>query len=66
MNKLEYNKRMVGKTVIVSSKHRPEWQGTIVDVINEDEFVVTDPFGKNHNISMFDIRSTTNEKTTKR
>tara|TARA_B100000085_G_C18325671_1_gene424103 strand:+ start:156 stop:347 length:192 start_codon:yes stop_codon:yes gene_type:complete len=62
MKKIEYNKKMVGKTVIVSTRGKGDWKGTVVDVINEDEFLVTDPLGKTHNISMYDIRSLSNEK----
>ena len=62
MKRIEYNKKIVGKTVIVSTREKGDWRGTVVDVVNEDEFLVTDILGKTHNISIYDIRSLSNEK----
>ena len=55
-SKVDINKRMVGKTVLVVSKGN-SWTGVVSDVLDEKTFKVTNIKGENKNVDIFDIRS---------
>lgn len=57
MNKIDYNKKMVGKSVLVEDEHSP-WKGKIVSVLDEDTFLVSNPkTGATFKVSIYDVRS---------
>lgn len=55
-SKVDINKKMVGKTVLVVSEGN-NWTGVVSDVLDEKTFKVTDIKGENKNVDIFDIRS---------
>jgi len=55
-NKVEINKKMVGKPVLVVSQG-VSWTGVVSDVLDEKTFRVTNIKGQNKNVDIFDIRS---------
>lgn len=63
MERIDYNKKMLGKKVSVENSPSP-WEGAIVGVIDEENFSVKkDSSGKIYAVSMYDIRSLENETT---
>jgi hypothetical protein len=56
-NRIEINKRMIGKTVNVLCKTGINWIGEITDVKNEETFTVTNTDGDSFNVDIWDIRS---------
>jgi|TARA_Y100000310_G_C20093239_1_gene539267 hypothetical protein len=61
MNKIDFNKKMIGKDVYVDN-HTPKQIGRVVDVINEDSFLVKMTCGQILTVSIYDIRSLENAK----
>lgn len=55
-NKVQFNRKMVGKTVLVVSQG-DSWAGVVSDVLDEKTFIVTNTKGQNKNVDIFDIRS---------
>ena len=55
-NKVEINRKMVGKTVMVVSQGA-QWTGVVSDVLDEKTFKVTDIKGQDKSVDIFDIRS---------
>tara|TARA_B100000214_G_scaffold366454_1_gene335427 strand:+ start:57 stop:242 length:186 start_codon:yes stop_codon:yes gene_type:complete len=55
-SKVDINKKMVGKTVLVVSEGN-NWTGVVSDVLDEKTFKVTDIKGENKSVDIFDIRS---------
>jgi len=55
MKKSDFNKTLIGKTVLISSKK--DWKGKIVDVVDEENFKV-ESLGKVSVVNIFDIKST--------
>ena len=55
-SKVDINKKMVGKTVLVVSEGN-NWKGVVSDVLDEKTFKVTDIKGENKSVDIFDIRS---------
>ena len=55
-SKVDINKKMVGKTVLVVSEGK-NWTGVVSDVLDEKTFKVTDIKGENKSVDIFDIRS---------
>ena len=55
-SKVDINKKMVGKTVLVASEGN-NWTGVVSDVLDEKTFKVTDIKGENKSVDIFDIRS---------
>ena len=55
-SKVDINKKMVGKTVLVVSQGN-NWTGVVSDVLDEKTFKVTDIKGENKSVDIFDIRS---------
>lgn len=63
MNKIDFNKKMLGKKVSVETNGEP-WVGQIVEIVDEDNFAVLSSFtGKIQTISIYDIRSLDYEET---
>lgn len=58
MNKIDINKKMIGKRVLVN--YNPPWEGKIVSVVNEENFSVLKESGKTTTVHMYDIRSLEN------
>ena len=58
MSRIFFNKRMIGKRVLVAVA-RP-WEGEIVDVIDDENFSVMDTGGEISAVSIYDIRSIEN------
>ena len=56
---IEFNKRMIGKRILVVSE---EYEGPakIVEVIDEENFLVKTKDSQKFEVSMFDIRSPEN------
>jgi len=55
-NRIEINKRMVGKTVLVLDDGS-SWTGVVSDVLDESTFQVLDNRGNNRQVDIFDVRS---------
>ena len=55
-SKVDINKKMVGKPVLVVSQG-VSWTGVVSDVLDEKTFRVTNIKGQNKNVDIFDIRS---------
>tara|TARA_B100001939_G_C16841304_1_gene573221 strand:+ start:808 stop:1005 length:198 start_codon:yes stop_codon:yes gene_type:complete len=56
MNKIEFNKRMVGKKVSLLNM-QDLTIGKILEVLDEDNFIVETPDGEKITASIYDIRS---------
>jgi len=59
LEKLDYNKKMIGKTVQVLDKGGNHWIGEVKDVEDEFTFSVTNNFGVVRLVSIFDVRNPT-------
>ena len=57
MDKIEYNKKMIGKRVIISQSNKNDWVGSIIGIESEEVFIVENQEGKTHLVDIFDIRS---------
>ncbi len=58
MNKIDYNKKMVGKSVFVESLGANRWSGKIVSVLDEDTFLISNSkTGITFKVSIYDVRS---------
>ena len=57
MNKIDYNKKMIGKRVLVSQSNKDIWIGHVVDIESEEVFIVANKHGKSYQVDIFDIRS---------
>ena len=55
-SKVDINKKMVGKTVLVVSQGN-NWTGVVSDVLDEKTFKITNIKGENKSVNIFDIRS---------
>ena len=56
--KIEYNKKMIGKKVLVISK--PSYEAVIVDIVDENTFAVQRKFSsKVIHVDIYNIRSLT-------
>jgi small nuclear ribonucleoprotein (snRNP)-like protein len=56
-DKIEINKRMIGKTVNVLCKDGSSWIGEVTGVVDETTLYIFDGEGNSHEIDIFDIRS---------
>ena len=56
MNKIEFNKRMIGKRVSLLNMQELTI-GKILEVLDEDNFIVETPDGEKIIASIYDIRS---------
>mgnify|MGYP001168106666 FL=1 len=56
---IEFNKRMIGKRILVVSEEH-EGPAKIVEVIDEENFLVETKDSQKFEVSMFDIRSLEN------
>ncbi len=56
MNKIEFNKRMIGKKVSLLNM-QDLTIGKILEVLDEDNFIVETPDGEKITASIYDIRS---------
>ena len=56
MKKIDFNKKMIGKDVIVIAKSS-QWEGRVVDVIGDDTLIVKNKKSELHEISIYDNRS---------
>lgn len=56
MNKIEFNKRMIGKRVSLLNMQELTI-GKILEVLDEDNFIVETPDGEKITASIYDIRS---------
>jgi len=56
MNKIEFNKRMIGKKVSLLNM-QDLTIGRILEVLDEDNFIVETPDGEKITASIYDIRS---------
>lgn len=54
MTKVEVNKKMIGKSVYVLDG---QWNGTVVEVVDDETFMVADESGTKHRVDIFDIRA---------
>tara|TARA_Y100000361_G_C11023380_1_gene270829 strand:- start:301 stop:495 length:195 start_codon:yes stop_codon:yes gene_type:complete len=57
LERIDINKRMIGKTVNVISPSGQSWTGEVTAVINEDTFEVTTASGESQCVNIYDIRS---------
>jgi hypothetical protein len=55
--RVEINKRMIGKTVSVLRKDGSSWMGEVRTVINDMTLDISDNEGNLHKVDIFDIRS---------
>ena len=46
MNKIDYNKKMVGQDVVVTESKKEDWFGRVVDILSEEVFLVENKEGK--------------------
>tara|TARA_Y100000296_G_C5090668_1_gene214650 strand:+ start:376 stop:555 length:180 start_codon:yes stop_codon:yes gene_type:complete len=58
MNKIEINKKMIGKKVLVNS--RLPWEGRVVGVVNEEMLSIMKSSGKLITVDIYDVRSLEN------
>jgi hypothetical protein len=55
--KIEVNKRMIGKIVLVLTDDKSPWKGMISEVMDEETFLVKDLLTKKEKtVDIFDIR----------
>lgn len=54
MTKIEVNKKMIGKSVYVLNGR---WSGTVVEVVDDETFIIIDDGGVKHKVDIFDIRA---------
>ena len=59
MNKIDYNKKMIGKEVILSN-HTPNLKAEVVDVVDDESFLVKLLEGEILTVSIYDVRSLDN------
>ena len=59
LEKLDYNKKMIGKTIQVLDKGGNHWIGEVKDVEDELSFLVANHFGVMKLVSIFDVRNPT-------
>ena len=65
MNKIDYNKKMLGKFVLVKRARRvdDDWIGQIIGVLDAENFTVVNNESKEtFKVNIYDIRSVKNEK----
>jgi hypothetical protein len=55
--RVEINKRMIGKTVSVLRKDGSSWMGEVRTVIDDMTLDISDSEGNLHKVDIFDIRS---------
>jgi hypothetical protein len=55
-NKIDINKRMIGKSVLVLGDGS-DWTGVVSGVLDESTFQVLDNKGNNKQVDIFDVRS---------
>ena len=55
--KIEINRRMVGKSVNILRKDGSTWMGEVEGVKDEMTLTISDNNGNSHEIDLFDIRS---------
>ena len=55
--RVEINKRMIGKTVSVLRKDGSNWMGEVRTVIDDMTLDISDSEGNLHKVDIFDIRS---------
>lgn len=56
MNRLEYNKKMLGQSVWII-KGKKSWEGVVEAVLDNDTFLIRDPVkDKTHKVEIYDIR----------
>lgn len=55
--RVEINKRMIGKTVSVLRKDGSSWMGEVRTVIDDMTLDISDNEGNLHKVDIFDIRS---------
>ncbi len=55
--KIEINKRMIGKTVKVAPPTGMSWTGEVSSVVDEETFVITDAEGESQKVNIHEIRS---------
>lgn len=55
--KIEINRRMVGKSVNILRKDGSTWMGEVEGVKDETTLTISDNNGNSHEIDLFDIRS---------
>jgi hypothetical protein len=55
--KLDYNRKMIGKTIQVLDKGGNHWFGEVKDVKDDSNFLVTNHFGVVRLVSIFDVRN---------
>jgi len=55
-NKIDINKRMIGKSVLVLGDGS-DWTGVISGVLDSSTFQILDNKGNNKQVDIFDIRS---------
>ncbi len=66
MKKIDYNKKMVGKSVLVESGKESQWKGKVVSVLDEDTFLVSNPkTGATFKVSIYDVRSSGSDEKKK-
>ena len=66
MNKMDYNKKMIGKKVSVHETHGIFWIGRVMDVIDDYNLSVSKPDGKTSTVSIYDVRSVADEEKVKK
>ena len=66
MNKMDYNKKMIGKKVSVQEAHGIFWIGRVMGVIDDYNLSVSNPNGKTSTVSIYDIRSVADEEKIKK
>jgi len=59
LEKLDYNKKMIGKTIQVLDKGGNHWIGEVKDVEDESNFLVANHFGVMKLVNIFDVRNPT-------
>jgi len=55
--KIEYNKKMVGKKVKVVNEHGLNWIGEVKEAIEDHSFLIRDDSNRDNIVSIYDIRS---------
>tara|TARA_Y100001973_G_scaffold59283_1_gene87264 strand:+ start:2583 stop:2783 length:201 start_codon:yes stop_codon:yes gene_type:complete len=66
MNKVDYNKKMIGKSVLVQEKFSTPWRGEVVGVVDDENLSIRNSSGAVSTVHIYDVRSIKNEEEVKK
>ena len=66
MNKVDYNKKMIGKSVLVQEKFSTFWRGQVIGVVGDENLSIRNSSGTVSTVHIYDVRSIKNEEEAKK